>query len=154
MAATSPFMDTLARHMLAHHYGKRTIDSYLHWIRFYIRYHNKRHPKDMGTKEVMEFLSFLANDRHVAVATQKIALNALAYLYNKYLNQPLGELGAFNKATRQRKLPTVLTRVEVAAVLKQLSGSAWLLAAMIYGSGLRRIEAVRLRVNNIDLTKA
>jgi integron integrase len=148
--AASPFMDALSRHMLTHHYGKRTIASYLQWIHAYIRFHNKRHPQELGTDEVLSFLSYLANDRHVSVATQKIALNALAYLYNKYLNKPLGELGAFNKATRQRKLPTVLSRVEVAAVLKQLSGSAWLLAAMIYGSGLRRIEAVRLRVSSID----
>ncbi len=148
--AASPFIEALSRHMLAHHYGKRTVDSYLYWIHFYIRFHQKRHPKELGTDEVMSFLSYLANDRHVSVATQKIALNALAYLYNKYLNKPLGELGAFNKATRQRKLPTVLSRVEVAAVLKRLSGSTWLLAAMLYGSGLRRIEAVRLRVNSID----
>lgn len=148
--ASSPFMDSLHRHMLAHHYSKRTVDSYLYWIRYFIRFHNRRHPREMGAGEVMAFLSFLAVDRHVSVTTQKVALNALAYLYNKYLGKPFGELGSFNKASRPRKLPVVLTRQEVAKVLGQLSGSAWLLASMIYGSGLRRIEAVGLRVNNID----
>lgn len=147
---TSPFLDALSKDMLAHRYGKRTVDSYLYWIRFFIRYHKKRHPRDLGNAEVLEFLSFLANERHVSVATQKIALNALAYLYNKHLHKPLGDLGAFNKSTRQRKLPTVLTRMEIGALLKALTGSPWLMAAMIYGSGLRRIEVVQLRVNSID----
>jgi integron integrase len=146
----SPFLDALSRHMLAHHYARRTIDSYIYWIRFYILFHNKTHPQDMGATEVKEFLAFLANDRHVSVSTQKVCLNALAYLYNKYLQKNLGDLGSFNRATRPRKLPIVLTRNEVSRVLSQLSGSRWLLASMIYGSGLRRIEAVALRVNNID----
>jgi integrase len=146
-------MDALSRHMRAHHYGKRTVDSYLYRIRFYIGFHNKRHPGELGTEAVAAFLSHLANDRLVSVATQKIALNALAYLYNKYLNKPLGNLGVFNKAARQRKLPVVLTRNEVAAVLKQLRGSAGLLAAMIYGSGLRRIEAVQLRGSSTHVLK-
>ena len=148
--APSPFMAALYRHMLAHHYSKRTVDSYLYWIRYYIRFHKKRHPQELGAGEVMAFLTFLANDRHVSVATQKVALNSLAYLYNKYLCKPLGELGFFNKATRQRKLPVVLTRTEVAMLLGRLTGSPWLLASMIYASGWRRIEAVSLRVNNID----
>ena len=148
--AVSPFMDSLYRHMLAHHYGKRTVDSYLYWIRFFIRYHGRRHPQEMGAAEVMAFLSFLAVERQVSITTQKIALNALAYLYNKYLAMPLGELGSFNRAARPRKLPVVLTRAEVAMLLGRLSGSPWLLASMIYGSGLRRIEAASLRVNNID----
>lgn len=148
--AFSPFLEALYRHMLAHHYGRRTVDSYLYWIRYYIRYHQRRHPQEMGADEVMAFLSFLAVDRQVSVTTQKIALNALAFLYNKYLGKPLGELGHFNKAARQRKLPVVLTQQEIASLLSQLNGSAWLLASMIYASGLRRIEAVRLRVNNID----
>jgi integron integrase len=148
--APSPFLDDLYRHMLAHHYGKRTADSYRYWIRFYIHFHKFRHPRDLSSAQVSEFLSFLANERQVSVATQKIALNALVYMYGKYLNQPLGNLGSFNKSSRQRKLPVVLTRTEVAALLQQLTGSPWLLAAMIYGSGLRRIEAVQLRINNID----
>jgi integron integrase len=146
----SPFLEAIHQHMLARHYGRRTADSYVYWIRFFIRFHEKRHPQDMGAGEVMAFLTFLANERHVSIATQKIALNALAYLYNKYLQKPLGNIGTFNRATRPRKLPTVLTRAEVSSILGCLSGSPWLLASMIYASGLRRIEAVALRVNHID----
>lgn len=148
--SSSPFLDALARHMFAHHYSKRTVDGYLYWVRYFIRYHHKRHPKDMGAAEVVAFLEFLAVERHVSITTQKIALNALAFLYNKYLNMPLGTLGTFNRAVRQRKLPVVLTRREVSELLKHIDGSAGLMAAVIYASGLRRIEAVRLRVNSVD----
>jgi integron integrase len=136
--------------MLVRHYSKRTIDSYLYWIKYYIRFHQKRHPKDMRKEEVLEFLTFLAVERNVSISTQKTALNALAFLYNKFLQLPLGDLGAFNKATRPRKLPVVLTRSEVGALLSRLNGSPRLLAALLYGSGLRRIEAVRLRVKDVD----
>lgn len=148
--APSPFMDALSRHMLAHHYGKRTVDSYLYWIRFYIRFHSKRHPQEMGSSDVMAFLSFLANERHVSVATQKIALNALAYLYNKYLGKPFGELGYFNKASRQRKLPVVLTRVEVGALLGKLRGSPWLLASTIYTCLSYEPGTENLRRHHVD----
>ncbi|MES2627152.1 MAG: integron integrase [Pseudomonadota bacterium] len=146
----SPFMQTLSEHMLVRHYSKRTIDSYLYWIRYYIRFHHKRHPKDMGKEEVLEFLTFMAVQRNVSVSTQKTALNALAFLYNKFLQLPLGNLGPFNKAARPRKLPVVLTRPEVGALLSRLNGTPRLLAALLYGSGLRRIEAVRLRVKDVD----
>ena len=94
----SPFMQDLAQKMLMRHYSKRTVDSYCYWIRYYICYHGKRHPKDLGREHVMAFLTFLANQRSVSVSTQKIALNALAFLYNKYMDLPFGELGTFNKA--------------------------------------------------------
>lgn len=146
----SPFMQALYEHMLVRHYSKRTIDGYSYWIRYYIRFHHKRHPKEMRKEEVLEFLTFLAMQRNVSVSTQKTALNALAFLYNKFLQLPLGDLGAFNKAARPRKLPVVLTRPEVGGLLSRLNGSPWLLAALLYGSGLRRIEAVRLRIKDVD----
>lgn len=146
----SPFLEDLRRHLLVRHYSKRTIDSYLYWIRYYIRYNGKRHPVEMGQAQVLGFLGYLADQRLVSVATQKIALNALAFLYNKYLAMPLGELGAFNRAARPRKLPVVLTRAEMGRLLSQLDGSPRLLACLLYGSGLRRIEAVRLRVQDVD----
>lgn len=148
--AASRFMAALREHMLARHYSLRTIDGYLYWIRYYIRFHGRRHPADLDKTHVMSFLGHIASARNVSVSTQKTALNALAFLYNKYLNQPLGKLGDFNKASRPRKLPVVLTRAEVGAVLGGLSGSPRLLASLLYGSGLRRIEAVRLRVKDID----
>jgi integron integrase len=148
--ARSPFMQALYEYMLVRHYSKRTIDGYLYWIRYYIRFHHKRHPQDMRKEEVIEFLTFLAVQRNVSISTQKTVLNALAFLYNKFLQLPLGDLGAFNKAIRPRKLPVVLTRLEVGALLSRLNGSPRLLAALLYGSGLRRIEAVRLRINDVD----
>lgn len=148
--AASPFMTKLREYMLAHHYSLRTIDGYTYWIRYYIRFHGKRHPAELDPGHVMAFLGFIASTRNVSISTQKTALNALAFLYNKYLNQPLGSLGDFNKATRPRKLPVVLTRAEVSAILSRLNGSPRLLASLLYGSGLRRIEAIRLRVKDVD----
>src|SRR5690606_8033434 len=100
-----PFMTALREYMLVRHYGKRTIDTYLYWIRFYIRFHAKRHPSELGQAHVLTFLGFLVTERNVSVSTQKTALNALAFLYNKFLNQPLGNLGEFNRSSRVRKLP-------------------------------------------------
>src|SRR5690606_1410663 len=130
---------------------RRTVDSYLHWIRLFILYHGKRHPKEMGPLEVEQFLSHLVVKRNVAAATQAIVLNALVFLYGKFLNQPLGDLGAFRRSSRQAKLPTVLTRDEVAGVLNALNDEHRLMASLLYGSGLRRIELVRLRVKDVDV---
>ena len=104
----------------------------------------------MGSEEVLSFLTFLSVQRRVAASTQKVALNALAYLYNKYLEQPLGNLGEFTKSSQPRKLPVVLTCDEVRLLLGHLRGSPALLASLRYGSGLRRIEAVRLRIKDVD----
>lgn len=104
----------------------------------------------MGGEEVIQFLTFLATHRQVAAATQATALNATAFLYNKYLDRPLGDLAQFQRANRQRKLPVILTRAEVKAVLGELTGSHLLMASLLYGSGLRRIELLRLRVKDID----
>lgn len=104
----------------------------------------------MGAEEVLSFLTFLSVQRRVAASTQKVALNALACLYNNYLGRPLGNLGEFNRATQPRKLPVVLTRTEVRRLLGSLRDSPALLASLLYGSGLRRIEAIRLRVKDVD----
>ena len=104
----------------------------------------------MGDKEVRQFISHLALNRQVSPTTQALALNALAYLYNKYLKQPLGDIGDFKKARRQQKLPVVLNQNEIKSLFAELQGKHKLLAGLLYGSGLRRIELVRLRVNDID----
>ena len=104
----------------------------------------------MGAREVEQFLTHLAVKRTVSVSTQKIALNALAFLYNKLLEQPLGDLGDFNRAKTPGRLPVVLTRQEMGRVLQGLTGTSHLIASLLYGSGLRRNEAVRLRVKDID----
>jgi len=146
----SPFLTDLRDHMLVMRYSKRTADSYIQWIKYFIVFHKKQHPRDLGDKEVRQFISHLALNRHVSPSTQALALNALAYLYNKYLKQPLGDVGDFRRTRRQPRLPVVLSREEVSALLSELRGTYKLLAGLLYGSGLRRIELVRLRVGDID----
>lgn len=104
----------------------------------------------MGTDEVAQFLTFLANQRNVAINTQKVALNALVYLYQKHLNQELGDLG-FCYASKQRQLPTVLSTSEIAQILNQLTARNRLIIELLYGSGLRISECLRLRVQDIDI---
>jgi integron integrase len=146
----SPFLESISRYMAVRRYSKRTVDSYLYWIRYFIIFHKKRNPSEMGGWEVEEFLTHLAVERKVAAATQGVALNSLAFLYNKYFEKPLGDISGFRESNRQAKLPTVLTRLEVNRLFAQLSGASLLIASMLYGSGLRRLEVVRLRINDID----
>lgn len=146
----SPFLQSISDFMAVRRYSKRTIRSYIYWIRYFIVVNDMRHPGEMGPIEVEQFLTHLAVKQSVSVATQKVALNALAFLYNKILEQPLGDLGQFNRATRQAKLPVVLNRVEVEQLLQQMTGTQKLIASLLYGSGLRRSEAVRLRVKDVD----
>lgn len=153
LAATrhsSPFLDSISDFMSVRRYSKRAIRSYLYWIRFFIVFNKMRHPNEMGAAEVEQFLTHLAVARTVSISTQKIALNALAFLYNRVLEQPLGNLGEFNRASRPRNLPVVLTRFEVARLLQNMTGIPLLVTSLLYGSGLRRTEAVRLRVKDID----
>lgn len=146
----SPFLDSIFRYMTVRRYTKRTIDTYLYWIKYFILFNQKRHPADMHDFEVEQFLTYLAVDKTVAIATQKIALNALAFLYNKFLEKPLGDVSQFRRTRKQAKLPVVLNKSEIQALLTQLEGLPLLIASMLYGSGLRRIEAVRLRVKDLD----
>ena len=146
----SPFLSSVFDFMSVRRYSRRTIKSYLYWIKYFIVFHEKRHPETMGPPEVEEFLTYLAVTRRVSVSTQKIALNALAFLYNKVLEQPLGDLGEFNRAKTPGKLPVVLTRHEVRRLLDNMTGTSQLVASILYGSGLRRNEAVRLRIKDVD----
>ena len=140
----SPFLESLRREMRLRGYSLRTEKTYLLWIKKYIYFINKQHPKDTGKAEVVAFLSMLDNERHVAVNTQKVALNALVFMYHKVLDQQLGDLG-FTLASKQRSLPTVLSPKEVAGILAQLNGRNWLIIELLYGSGLR--------VKDIDLDR-
>ncbi|NCF37019.1 MAG: integron integrase [Gammaproteobacteria bacterium] len=147
---SSPFLDSISDFMAVRRYSKRTIRSYIYWIRYFIVYQKMRHPREMGAAEVEQFLTYLAVQKTVSTATQKIALNSLAFLYKRVLEQPLGNLGQFNRARRQASLPVVLNRLEVARLLQHLTGIPRLVASLLYGSGLRRSEAVRLRIKDID----
>ena len=147
----SPFIESIRRDIRLRGYSIKTEKSYLYWIRMYIRFTGMQHPEKSGKTEVREFLSWLANDRHVSVNTQKIALNSVVFLYHQFLNRDLGDLG-FSLARRQRFIPTVLEPSEVASILNQLTGRNYLIFAIMYGSGLRASECLRLRVKDINLT--
>ncbi|AEF04625.1 integron integrase [Alteromonas naphthalenivorans] len=146
----SMFMQMVVQHMRNRRYAKRSIQLYSGWIVSYIRFHNTRHPAEMGDKEVELFLSHLVNKKNVAPATQASALNALAFLYRDILEKPLSLSLDFVTSRRQAKLPVVLTQDEVVALFAQLPAHLKLPISLLYGSGLRLMEAVRLRVKDID----
>ncbi|MGH1487277.1 MAG: integron integrase [Cellvibrionaceae bacterium] len=148
----SPFIELIRREIRLRGYSIRTEKTYLYWIRWYIHFTKKQHPKNLGPKEVTGFLSYLANERFVAINTQKTALNALAFLYNQILKQPLGELG-FQLATKQRQIPVVLTRQEISSIINQLNPPHKLIVELMYGSGLRVSECLRLRVQDFDFDR-
>ncbi|MCD8560088.1 MAG: phage integrase N-terminal SAM-like domain-containing protein, partial [Shewanella xiamenensis] len=152
MSLKSPFLSGLQEEMRMRGYSIRTEKTYLYWIKAFINFHDKRHPETMGTEEVTQFLTFLANQRNVAINTQKIALNALAYLYQKHLHHELGDLG-FCYATKQRHLPTVLSPLEISLILNELDGRDRLIIELLYGSGLRVSECLRLRIQDIDIER-
>ena len=128
------------------HYSIRTEEASVQWIRRFVLFYNKRHPKDMGAKEVGQFLSDLAVTLHVAASTQNQALSAILFLDQEVLRQEIGWLDEVVRPEKPRKLPVVLTQEEVEAVLHSSSGTAWLMASLLYGSGLRLMECLRLRV--------
>jgi len=132
------------------HYSLRTEDSYIHWIVKFILFHNKRNPKEMGAAEVNAFLTHLAVKDHVAASTQNQALCAIVFLYKRVLKQELGNLGDMVWAKKPKKLPVVLTKDEVKAVLNHLCDVNWIMAMLLYGSGLRLLECLRLRVKDVD----
>ena len=132
------------------HYSIRTEQSYTNWIRRYILFHNKRHPKEMGEKEINEFLTHLAVKENVAASTQNQALCAIVFLYKHVLKIELGDFGELVWAKKPKKEPVVFTKNETDRILDQLSGNYWLMAMLLYGSGLRLIECLRLRIKDID----
>lgn len=146
------FMDRLRAFMRARHMAYRTEKTYCVWILDFIRFHNKQHPETLGTTHIQEWLSYLANNRHVAINTQKTALNAVVFLYKQFLQMNVGDI-QFAKANKGRRLPTVFTHDEAIRVLAGMHGTHRLVASLMYGSGLRVMEAVRLRVQDIDFAQ-
>lgn len=134
------------------HYSYRTEQTYVGWIRRYILFHDKRHPKDMGNEDVEAFLTHLAVDGNVSASTQNQALSALLFLYRHVLHQELGQLDAV-RAKRSRYLPTVLTKGETRSVLQHVSGAPGLVINVLYGSGLRLSEGLRLRIKDLDFAQ-
>ncbi|MBI5883398.1 MAG: integron integrase [Elusimicrobia bacterium] len=132
------------------HYSFRTEQAYEHWIKRFIRFHDMRHPREMGPPEVERFLSHLATDRNLSASSQNQALNALAFLYHEVLRVELGDLGEIARAKRPAKLPVVLTREEVGRLLSAMSGTYRLMAELLYGTGMRLGECLELRVKDVD----
>jgi site-specific recombinase XerD len=135
----------------ARHYSPRTGKVYLGWIRRFIQFHGRQHPLRLGEREISEFLSHLATRSRVSPSTQNQALSAILFLYRNVLHKGLDRLTDIVRAKPAKRLPVVLTRQEVSAVLRQLSGTQLIMATLLYGAGLRVLECVRLRVKDIDL---
>ena len=149
MSNKPKLLDQVRQRIRLKHYSYQTEQSYVGWIKRFIFYHHKRHPQEMGKAEVEDFLNHLATDRNVAASTQNQALNALLFLYNEVLEKPLPNIESI-RAKDSKRLPIVLTRSEVAAVLKQMSGVSLLIVQLLYGGGLRVNECLRLRVKDVD----
>src|SRR5450432_979190 len=150
-SAKPKFLEQVRTILRTRHYSLRTEEAYLGWIRRFILFHGKRHPQEMGGTEVAAFLNYLAGERAVAAATQNQALNALLFLYEVVLERKLGVVEGLQRVRRPPKLPVVLAKAEVQAVLRELSGQYRLMADLLYGSGLRLLECLRLRVKDVDL---
>ncbi|GMQ84407.1 MAG: integron integrase [Gammaproteobacteria bacterium] len=146
----SPFLNRLRDIIRTKQYSIRTEKSYVGWVRRFILFHNKRHPEELGETEVGEFLTHLAVKRKVSPSTQNQALNALVFLYRYMLNRPLGEILDAVRAKRPQRLPVVLARDEVRELFRHLDGPHWLPGCLLYGSGLRLMECLRLRVKDLD----
>ena len=136
--------------MRTRHFSLRTEKAYLQWLRRYVEFHDRIHPRELGAPQVEQFLSHLAVHRKVSAATQNQALNAILFLYRHVLGIELPWLQDVTRATARRRLPVVLSREEVRALLAQLEGTTWLVASLLYGAGLRLTEALCLRVKDVS----
>lgn len=146
-------LESVRHRLRARRYSKRTERAYCDWIRRFVLYHERRHPRDMSEPEVAAFLNHLALERHVSASTQNQALQAILFLYRQVLNQPIGLVEGVTRAKRGRRLPVVLSPTEVRAILSRMSGAPRLCAVLMYGSGLRVLECVTLRVKDLDFDR-
>jgi site-specific recombinase XerD len=149
-AMASKLLDQVREVVRLRHFSPNTEDSYVHWIKDFILYHHKRHPLEMGEKEIRDYLSCLARERSVSASTQNLALNAIVFLYEQVLHQHLGKFGEIERAHRSKRLPVVFSKQEVDRILAHLEATPRLVAALLYGSGLRLFEALQLRVHDVD----
>jgi integron integrase len=154
-SSTQPprLLDQLRRCIRDNHYSWRTEQAYVYWARWYIRFHGRRHPMEMGAQEIQAFMSFLVNERQVAGATYSQALCALLFLYKKLLQVDLGWIEGVRRPNRAPKRPTVLTRQEVDMVLSRMTGVAALFAKLLYGTGMRVAECAQLRIMDVDFQR-
>jgi integron integrase len=146
-------LEQVRRACLARQYSAKTVKAYVAWVRRFVIHHGRRHPKELGADAVAAFLSHLASRQRVSSSTQNQAASALLFLYREVLGLPLDAPKGVVRPRRQRRLPVVLTRAEVTAVLRELAGPKRLVAGLLYGSGLRLMEALRLRVKDVDVER-
>lgn len=146
----SQFLLSVKEHMISRHYAKKTIEAYLFWIKRYIHFHQLAHPSKLSEDDVEGFLSHLAIEEKVAVKTQALALNAISFLYREYFQMPLSLNMRFQKSVAEMKLPVVLTRNEVRRFVQHIDPRYKLHIQLLYGSGLRVMECLRLRIQDID----
>jgi len=151
--AQPKLLDQVCGALRTKHYSYRTEEAYVHWIKRYIFFHKKRHPVEMGEKEIAEFLTHLAVKERVAASTQNQALSGILFLYKHVLRKEIGKVGEITWAKKPATLPEVLSKEEVKAILAHLSGRCWLMAALLYGCGLRLDECLKMRVKDIDFAR-
>jgi integron integrase len=143
-------LDQVSEALRTKHYAYRTEETYVDWIKRYILFHKKRHPKDMDASEIREFIAYLATERKVATSTQNQALSAILFLYRTVLEKEIILSPELINPSRPKRLPTVLTHAEAMSVINQMRGTPRLMTKILYGSGLRLMECMRLRVKDID----
>jgi len=146
-------LDQYRERLRIKHYSLRTEQAYLHWVRRFIYFHSKRHPAGLGGPEVERFLSHLATEGRVSASTQNQALAALLFLYREVLGKELPWMDGVVRAKRPARVPVVLSENEVRALLAQLDGKRWLVAALLYATGMRLLEGLRLRVKDVDFER-
>lgn len=143
----------LSQAIRARHYSRSTEATYIHWIKRFIFFHHVRHPQEMAEPEINAFLTHLAVNEHVSASTQNQALCAIVFLYKYVLGRKVGDIGEVIRARKPVRLPVVMTKAEVKAVLENLKGDKWIIAYLMYGAGLRLMECLRLRVQDVDFNQ-
>ena len=146
-------LDQLRESLRARHYSRRTEQTYCNWVRRFISFHNVRHPEEMAEPEINAFLTHLAVKEKVSASTQNQALSALLFLYRHVIAREVGDLGDVIRASKPKRLPVVMSRNEVRAVLANLASDKCLMASLMYAAGLRLMECLRLRVQEIDFSR-
>ena len=154
----SKLLDQMREVLRVKHYSLRTEETYVQWVQRFLKFHRNqvgawKHPRELGVTEVVAFLNHLANRENVAAATQNQALNAIVFLYGQVLGVELGDLGEFLRAGKPRRVPVVLSQEEVGRLLASLEGTWRLMAQLLYGTGLRLMELLRLRVMDVDFAR-
>ena len=148
--ADTKLLEQVRNAIRTRHLSLRTEEAYLAWIKRYILYHQKKHPRELHEQHIEQFLTSLAVDEEVSASTQNQALNALLFFYLEVLHVKIGKMEHIVRAKRTQRLPVVFTKEEIQSILRQMHGTSWLICSLLYGSGMRLLECMRLRIKDID----